>query len=477
MRRKITSLALIFALCVTLCACGGKTSVRDSLSQSGERDVAAQEETVTVHARVPENWGTPGCWVWCSDGRDAFEAWPGETMTESGDWYTVEVPAWVDYVIINGNGGAVQTVDCQIESGRDIWVSVNGSGDAKITYEEPVAMSPEEMLAAVEAGAGQNWITDIKAITAVYEERDGEVLSQNVYLDYLPGEAVATAPEEVCYIVNLYYRNVLHNLYIGNVSVYNSTISVEIVDMESGKTVRQNTFRGKGLPDHIVTNEPAYFESFEDESVVLEWTVAALNEAREEKYAEAMEIVAALVGRGYSYVEMEEVLSSYYELSPVQIRYALENCGADWYQEAVICAQNWLSRGDGYSPQMLVENLRDISRFTEEQAVYGMENCGADWNQEALKMAKYFLEIHMGYSHSSMILVLVNDYGFTEDQAQYAADNCGADWNAVAVDHVRLFLEYSDEPYTRARMIQEMVDYYGFTEAQAVYACDVVGLK
>lgn len=97
-------------------------------------------ETVTVHAWVPESWADPCVWAWDDNQTNAYDAWPGELMTKDGDWYTLEVPAWVCNVIVNGNGGSVQTIDLAVEAGKEIWVVVDYSGVGTVSYEEPAEL-------------------------------------------------------------------------------------------------------------------------------------------------------------------------------------------------------------------------------------------------------------------------------------------------------------------------------------------------
>lgn len=93
---------------------------------------------ITVHAQVPADWSAPSCWAWSApDGTNAFTSWPGEALTQDGDWYTIEVPGWINSVIINANEGAVQTSDLSVEAGKDIWVVVTDPENATVSYEEP----------------------------------------------------------------------------------------------------------------------------------------------------------------------------------------------------------------------------------------------------------------------------------------------------------------------------------------------------
>lgn len=101
-------------------------------------------DNVKVYAQVPDGWDAPNCWAWSApDGTNAFTSWPGEALTQDGDWYTIEVPGWINSVIINANEGAIQTADISVDTGKDIWLVVSAEPDAEgkhtatVTYEEP----------------------------------------------------------------------------------------------------------------------------------------------------------------------------------------------------------------------------------------------------------------------------------------------------------------------------------------------------
>jgi len=85
---------------------------------------------ITVHAMVPFGWDGPGVWAWNNDIGSVFPGWPGQPFdTMDGDWHVMEIPAWVNEIIINAQNGGLQTDDIEIEPGRDIWILVSGSDE------------------------------------------------------------------------------------------------------------------------------------------------------------------------------------------------------------------------------------------------------------------------------------------------------------------------------------------------------------
>ena len=110
-------------------------------------------EDITVYAQVPADWSAPCCWAWSApDGTNAFSAWPGEALTQDGDWYAIQVPGWINSVIINANEGSVQTSDLSVEAGKNVWVVVTDAENAAVYYEEP-ASAPEAPAEEPEAPA------------------------------------------------------------------------------------------------------------------------------------------------------------------------------------------------------------------------------------------------------------------------------------------------------------------------------------
>ena len=97
----------------------------------------AEIPNVTIHVSAPADWNGPCLWAWSApDGTNAFAAWPGEALEASDNgWLVKEIPGWVNSVIVNGNEGSVQTTDISVETGKDIWLVVNGPEDYTVSYE------------------------------------------------------------------------------------------------------------------------------------------------------------------------------------------------------------------------------------------------------------------------------------------------------------------------------------------------------
>ena len=70
----------------------------------------------------------------------------------------------------------------------------------------------------------------------------------------------------------------------------------------------------------------------------------------------------------------------------------------------------------------LIDQL-EYEGYTYQQAVYAVNNCGANWYEQAAKKAKSYLEL-TSFSYTKLIDQLEYD-GFTYDQAVYAAKQNG----------------------------------------------------
>lgn len=65
----------------------------------------------------------------------------------------------------------------------------------------------------------------------------------------------------------------------------------------------------------------------------------------------------------------------------------------------------------------------EFEGFTTEEATYAVDNCGADWNEQAAKKAQEYLD-YSSFSRSELIGQLEFE-GFTSAQAEYGVQSVG----------------------------------------------------
>lgn len=122
-----------------------------------------------------------------------------------------------------------------------------------------------------------------------------------------------------------------------------------------------------------------------------------------------------------------------------------------------------------FSYEGLVEQI-EYENYPHETAVFAVDNCGADWNEQAVKSAQSYLDFS-AFSYEGLIDQLVYEK-FTEEQATYAADNCGADWYAQAAKCAESYLEFTS--FSKEGLIDQLV-FEGFTHDEAVYGAEQNG--
>ena len=75
-----------------------------------------------------------------------------------------------------------------------------------------------------------------------------------------------------------------------------------------------------------------------------------------------------------------------------------------------------------FSKRSLIHQL-EYDGFSKGDAEYGVENCNADWNEQAAKAAKGYI-YSMSFTKSDLIHQLKYN-GFTESEAEYGAKSVG----------------------------------------------------
>lgn len=90
-------------------------------------------------------------------------------------------------------------------------------------------------------------------------------------------------------------------------------------------------------------------------------------------------------------------------------------------KNALKSAQSYLKLSS-FSYSGLIEQL-EFEGYPHDDCVYAVDNCGADWNEQAAKSAQSYLEL-TSFSRSELIEQLKYE-GFTNEQAEYGATAVG----------------------------------------------------
>lgn len=498
--KKRIALLLVLVMCLGLCACGG----------------AAAEPTtepvpdITVYAKVPADWSGIGCWAWLEEGeKDAFESWPGEAMSLSGEWYSVTVPGWIDSVIINGKDGDVQTADLTVEVGKDVWVHVVNADYAFVHYEAPSEEQLEEELEKPELDfqesirsvvfRGDYQVTGTKVIT--YHER----LDRYSY-DYVPEELQPENPEEVYYVIFLKNKDKSVGFYYGiggGKSAIKPGIQVQIKAVGSDKVLAESkVFEGGDPPEKITSThsgrgaEPnmALVESWIQENlpkalekVPEELPYIPLNmDALTEKERAALEVRERTERLLHSYANAVDWLVDYEDFTREEAEEAVANCGADWNAIALERAKNMLENAS-WTYEEMIEYMVDILHFTQEEATYAADNCGADWNVQNEGVLEELLadQPHWNYgyySHAGLVQCLIEEKGFTKEEATALADGCGLDWMEQALLQAKHLTTDNEDGWgysarsLGAYLRDKLSNFgYAFTRDEAAYAVENCG--
>lgn len=343
-------------------------------------------------------------------------------------------------------------------------------------------------------------VTGSKAVSLVTDE---EALYSH---SYVPEEYRTEDPEEVRYLIHCVNGSTVVGYYSGGGVGTSPWVKVTVEDLKTDEILGEKTFYG-GNPPKTISVKPGQSASRSgtapSSTTITAWILDVLegrlppqtvqntpiDSGEVPEATEPPAVTEAEIPEEYrAAVQSAQDLLSYLSLGPVSLQewlmkyegyteeeaaYAVQHCGADWKEQALIAAELDLdSENYGFGPKSLREGLRRDG-FTTGQIAYAMENCNPDWKEQALKLAIFHAK-SSGWSYSNMWRSLMHMYGFSEEEAKYGADNCNADWNKAAADHVRIF---QDGSYTREEMIREMVEHYEFTEEQAIYGVDQNGLK
>ena len=110
------------------------------------------------------------------------------------------------------------------------------------------------------------------------------------------------------------------------------------------------------------------------------------------------------------------------------VAYGPETTSSNVISSVTMGERNALNKAERYLSIMafsrtgLLEQL-EYDGYSNSEALYAVNNCGADWNEQAAQKAARYLDI-MSFSRSGLIEQLEYD-GFTHSQAVYGVGAVG----------------------------------------------------
>lgn len=110
-----------------------------------------------------------------------------------------------------------------------------------------------------------------------------------------------------------------------------------------------------------------------------------------------------------------------YEGDEITVVYSLGKKPTMGEMNALGSANNYL-RFTAFSYVGLIEQL-EYEGYTNQEATYAVDNCGADWNEQAAKKAEEYINT-MSFSRNGLIEQLKYE-GFTSEQVQYGVSAVG----------------------------------------------------
>lgn len=139
----------LFAIALALMLCISVLSV-----------AAFAAETITVRVKLDAQ-STPNAWAW-GDYGNAFAAWPGEPMTQNGEYWEISVPTGTTGFIVNYGEGQAQTANIDIAGDADVTLEISSdlqtvnvvTGGGEIT---PPPTDGDYYVAGVGSLCGAEW--------------------------------------------------------------------------------------------------------------------------------------------------------------------------------------------------------------------------------------------------------------------------------------------------------------------------------
>jgi hypothetical protein len=188
-----------------------------------------------------------------------------------------------------------------------------------------------------------------------------------------------------------------------------------------------------------------------------------------EKGEEVLELVKTLQEEHPFWIEMDviEELESKYDYSEQDILYGVYN--NDWKEDCLSRAK-WRIEDGAVSRARLLEFMTFDFHNTEEDLVYAVDNCGADWNQEAVETLEQLLygPHSSGTSYTYAVQYMKEVY-FTDEQIEYAFHALGEiDWEEQMRKKSKMYLEDAACGASPFYLLCRLVDSHDFDYNMAV---------
>lgn len=127
------------------------------------------------------------------------------------------------------------------------------------------------------------------------------------------------------------------------------------------------------------------------------------------------------IAKGAFISQSAQANSIIHEGDKIIVTYSLGKEPTMGEKNALESAYSYL-RFTSFSYTGLIEQL-EYEGYTNQEATYAVDNCGADWNEQAAKKAEEYINT-MSFSRSGLIEQLEYE-GFTSEQAEYGVSAVG----------------------------------------------------
>lgn len=283
-------------------------------------------------------------------------------------------------------------------------VSVLSARDSRIN----AAYHEEMSQALISVNAAQ--ISGDKAISYVLDNADTTVGTYSK--DFVPEEFQTDDPNEVRYLLTCVKDSILIGTYSNNSGTgWQHAYRMEITDLKTGESLASETFYG-GNPPSSVTKSGMHYGSYPDYKKISQWAADILLEAQTQVH-----IVTEPV-------QTEAPTEA--PAKPQETQKPTETTAPALSSDPLVRkVQELLMLDIGFSPSYLEYWLTEYEGYTPEEAAYAVENCNADWFEQAVIAGTYAINTYEHIINKEELLWHLIQSDFTEEQAEYAADVLG----------------------------------------------------